>query len=51
MPAAFDASLGVPIVNNPTKPRIGCRNCFIGSYLLKNRLLLLLHLLLTLDQR
>ena len=36
MPSAFEANLGVPIVNKPTKPRIGCRNYVTGFFLLKN---------------
>ena len=48
MPLAFDANLGASIVNKPTKSRIGCRNCATIFYLLINRLLLLLHLLLKL---
>ena len=50
MPSAFDANLGAPIVNKQTKSRIGCRNYVTSSYLLINRLLLMLHLLLTLGQ-
>ena len=50
MPSALDANLDASIVNKPTKPRIGCRNCATSLNLLINRLLLLLHLLLTLCQ-
>ena len=46
MPMVFDANLGAPIVNKPTRPRIECRKSATGIYLLKNRLLLLMHLLL-----
>ena len=51
MPSAIDANLGASIVNKPTKSRIGCRNCASSFHLLINRLLLLLHLLLTLTGR